>query len=140
MAKMVEIDDLIGPLKKMAKTSKAKLAGVACFVVKNGAIVSSGVNYNPTGESMEYEVDGKLVSRPEVIHAEVAALQAAVQNGINLAGATMLLNMSPCVKCATAIAKTDIKNVLYVYEWWDKAGLGILHGAGIKTEKIKGKK
>lgn len=134
---MNRYQDLLAPLKKLAKASKAELGGVACFVVKNGAIVSSGINYNPTGEPMEQVLDGKLVSRPEVIHAEVAALQAAVLNNVDLHDATLLLNMSPCIKCAREIVKTDIREVNYLYEWWDKAALEILREAGIATKQLK---
>lgn len=133
-------EDLLGPLKKLAKTSKAQLGGVSCFIVKNGAIISSGINYNPTGEPMEDRIDGKLVSRPDVIHAEVAALQAAAANGVNLKDATLLLNMSPCIKCAQEIVKSDINEVNYLYEWWDKAALNILHDGGVTTKKLKEEK
>lgn len=140
MSKMFDIQDLVSPVKKLAKASKAQLGGVACFVVKNDTIVSSGVNYNPTGEPMECEVDGKLVSRSEVIHAEVAAFQAAANNGIDITDATLVLNMSPCIKCAQEIVNAGINEVCYVYEWWDKAALDVLHEAGIKTQKLEEKK
>lgn len=131
-----EFQDFLAPLRRLAKASKAELGGVACFIVKNGAIVSSGINHNPTGESMEYTVDGKLVSRPEILHAEVASLKAAAANDIDLHNATMLLNMSPCIKCAREITATDIRRVYYLHDWWDKAALEILHGAGIQTKKL----
>lgn len=134
---MMKEQDLIKPLKKLAKMSTAKLGGVACFVLKNGAIVSSGINYNPTGGPMEEIVDGKLVTRPEVIHAEVAALQAAKQNGVDLRGTTMLLTTSPCIRCAAVLAKSDVDEVIYMYEWWDKASFDVLRGAGKKIEKMK---
>jgi len=134
---MNKYQDLLAPLKKLAKASKAQLGGVSCFIVKNDAVVSSGINHNPTGEPMEDVVDGKLVSRPEVIHAEMAALQAASKNGIDLQGAALLLNISPCIKCAREIVKTDISEVNYLYEWWDKAALEVLHDAGITTKKLK---
>ena len=137
---MSNLQDLLAPLRRLAKTSKAELGGVACFIVKNGAVVSSGVNHNPTGEPMEDLVDGQLVSKPEVIHAEVAALQAAVLNGIDTDSATLLLNMSPCIKCAHEIVKTNIKEVCYLYEWWDKAALEILHEHGVTTKKLKEEK
>lgn len=137
MSNMVENRDLFTILKKLAKVSKAKLGGVACFFVKNGAVISSGLNYNPTGEPMEELVEGKLVSRPEVIHAEVAAIRAAADNAVDLSGATMLLTMSPCVKCAGEIAKTGIAELQYLYEWWDKAGLNIVQEAGINVEQLK---
>lgn len=130
-------DDFLAPLRRLAKASKAQLGGVSCFIVKNGAIISSGINHNPTGEPMEDVVDGKWVSRPEVVHAEVAALQAAANNNVDLSDSTLLLNMSPCIKCAEEIAKTDIREVCYLYEWWDKAGLDILRKNGIETKQLK---
>lgn len=137
MSNMVENRDLFTLLKKLAKVSKATLGGVACFFVKNGAVISSGLNFNPTGEPMEELVEGRLVSRPEVIHAEVAAIRAAADNAVDLSGATMLLTMSPCVKCAGEIAKTGIAELQYLYEWWDKAGLNIVQEAGINVEQLK---
>lgn len=137
MSNMLQTQDLIGPLKKLAKVPQAKLGGVACFILKNDIIVSSGINYNPTGEPMEELVDGKLVTRPEVIHAEVAAIKAASENGIDLSDTTLFVTMSPCIKCARTIAKTNVAEVNYLYEWWDKAGLDILHDRGIKTQKVE---
>lgn len=129
--------DLIVPLKKLTKVSQAKLAKVACFIIKNGAVVSSGINYNPTGEPMEDLVDGEWVSRPEVVHAEVAALQAAKINHIDLEDATLLLTMSPCISCAREIVASDVRRVSYLYDWWDKAALNILHDGGVITKKLK---
>ncbi len=134
---MVDDQDLLGSLRRLAKVSQAQLGGVACFITKNGAIVSSGINYNPTGEPMEQLVEGKLVSRPEIIHAEVAALQAAASNGIKLDGATMLLTMSPCIACAHAITRSEVREVRYVHAWWDKAGLDILHEDGVNVQQLK---
>jgi len=137
MSNIVTYRQLLPPLKKLAKVPQAKLGGVACFFVKNDAIISSGINYNPTGEPMEQMIDGKLVSRPEVVHAEITAIRAAADNNIDLTGATLLISMSPCIKCAREIAKTGINELKYIYEWWDKAALDILHQAGVNTEQIK---
>ena len=136
----MEISDLIKPLKKLAKTSKARLGGTACFAIKNGAIISSGVNHNPTGEQMEDEVDGKLVSRPEVIHAEVATINAARKNDVDLTGAVLLMAMSPCINCAREICGTGAKEIYYLYEWWDAASIKMLNEHGIKTVKLKEEK
>lgn len=130
-------NDLVAPLKKLAKVPQAELGGVACFILKNGAIVSSGINYNPTGAPMEYVVDGKLVTRPEVIHAEIAALHAAARSSIDLKNTTLMITMSPCIACARAITKTGISDVVYLYEWWDKAALDILRSAGITVNKLQ---
>lgn len=132
--------DLIKPLKKLSKTSKAKLCDVGCFFVKNGAIISSGVNHNPTGEPMEDEVDGKLVSRPEVIHAEISAINSAKENNVDLTDSTLMITMSPCINCAKQIIKTGINELNYLYEWWDKAAIELLKENGIKVIQLKEKK
>lgn len=127
--------DLVKPLKKLAKVPQARLGGVACFIIKNNAIVSSGINYNPTGGPMEDFIDGTFVTRPEVIHAEAAALAAAHDNAIDLAGSTLLITMSPCLACAKKVATSGIQEMVYLYDWWDKASLRVLKDAGITTKK-----
>lgn len=131
------IQDYISPLKRLAKIPQAQLGGVACFFIKNGAIISSGINHNPTGGPMEMMLDGKLISRPEVIHAEIDAIQKAARNSVDLSGATLIVTMSPCIKCAHEITKTGINELKYLYEWWDAAALNTLREHGIRTEKIK---
>lgn len=136
MSRMIENRQLLAPLKKLAKVPQSALGGVACFFVKQGAIISSGINHNPTGEPMDQLVDGKLVTRPEVIHAEVAAIRAAAKNNVDLSGATVLVTMSPCIKCAREIVKTGTSELGYLYEWWDKAALDILREHGIEVKKM----
>jgi dCMP deaminase len=133
---MIENRQLLAPLKKLAKVPQSALGGVACFFVKQGAIISSGINHNPTGEPMDQLVDGKLVTRPEVIHAEVAAIRAAAKNNVDLSGATVLVTMSPCIKCAREIVKTGTSELGYLYEWWDKAALDILREHGIEVKRM----
>lgn len=136
MSRMIENRQLLAPLKKLAKVPQSALGGVACFFVKQGAIISSGINHNPTGEPMDQLVDGKLVARPEVIHAEVAAIRAAAKNNVDLSGATVLVTMSPCIKCAREIVKTGTSELGYLYEWWDKAALDILREHGIEVKRM----
>jgi dCMP deaminase len=139
-----EIGIFIKPLKNLAKTVQAKLGGVACFFIKNGAIISSGINHNPTGGPLEDEIETvengktvrKIITRPEVVHAEITAIKAARQNGVDLTGSTLFLTMSPCIACAREIAKTGISDLCYLYEWWDKASLDLLRENGINTRQI----
>jgi len=131
----MEILDFFAPLKKLAKIPQTKLGGVACFFIKNGAIISSGINHNPSGGPMDQEVGGKIIAHPDVIHAEIAAIQAAKENGVNLTGSTLLLTMSPCLQCAEAIVETHIDQLHYLYDWWDKAALDLLRKNDIKIVK-----
>lgn len=138
---MIEIVDFVKPLKRLARVAEKKygahLGAVACFFLKNGAVVSSGVNHATDGGAMEDFRDGKWVTRAEVVHAEVAAIAAARENGVDLRGAELLLTMSPCLACARELAKTGIVRLYYVNEWWDVAGLELLREAGVETIKLE---
>ena len=69
-----------------AQRSYAKRLKVGCVIVKNHSIISFGWNGMPTGydNCCEYEVDGKLVTRPEVQHAELNAIAKTCTERIQL--------------------------------------------------------
>jgi len=133
----MEIKDYVRPLKRLAKIPHTQLGGVACFFIKNHAIISSGINHNPTGKPMDIISDGKTIAHPAVVHAEIAAITAASQNHIDLTDSTLLLTTAPCIKCARAIAHTHIKALYYLYDWWDQAALDLLRAQNIKIIKLK---
>ena len=79
-----------------AQRSYAKRLKVGCVIVKNHSIISFGWNGMPTGydNCCEYEVDGKLVTRPEVQHAELNAIAKLAQNGYSSNGAKIFITHS----------------------------------------------
>ena len=66
-----------------ANRSYAQRLKVGCVIVKNNSIIIFGWNGMPTGydNCCEIEVDGKLVTRPEVQHAELNAISKLAYNG-----------------------------------------------------------
>ena len=74
-----------------AERSYAKRLRVGCVIVKNHSIISFGWNGMPTGydNCCEMEVDGKLITRPEVQHAELNAIAKLAENGYSSKGAAI---------------------------------------------------
>lgn len=92
----------------------------------------------PTGydNCCEYEVDGKLVTRPEVQHAELNAIAKLAQNGYSSNGAKIFITHSPCIHCSLLIQKCGINEVYYHEKYRDDAGIQFLKKAGIKVEQL----
>ena len=121
-----------------AKRSYAKRLQVGCVIVKNHSIISFGWNGMPTGydNCCEIEVDGKLVTRPEVQHAELNAIAKLCQNGYSSQDASIFISHSPCIHCSLLIQKCGIKAVYYHEQYRDDAGIRFLRKAGIQVEQL----
>ena len=111
---------------------------VGCVIVKNNAIISIGWNGMPTGydNCCEMQVDGKLVTRPEVQHAELNAISKLAFNGFSSRGASIFITHSPCIHCALLIQKCGIEHVYYHEIYRDDSGIRFLQHAGIDVEQL----
>jgi dCMP deaminase len=90
-----------------------------CVLVKNGIIVSTGYNGAPSGLAECDEVGHLMVlgddDRPHckrTIHAELNAINQAVQTMPNLRGVTAYINATPCEICLTELLKYDVKRLV----------------------------
>lgn len=121
-----------------AKRSYAQRLKVGCVIVKNNSIISFGWNGMPTGydNCCEIEVDGKLVTRPEVQHAELNAISKLAYNGYSSHGASIYITHSPCMHCSLLIQKCGIEAVYYHEIYRDDSGLKFLRAAGIHVEQL----
>jgi len=68
----------------------------------------------------------KLITNPNVIHAEMNALMFAAKQGISTNGATMYVTHSPCINCAKHIIQAGIKRVVYSEEYRENDGIELL--------------
>ena len=78
----------------------------------------------------------KLVTKPEVLHAEtnaIAKLAKSTQSGL---GATMFITHAPCLECAKLIYQSGINNVLYRNSYRSDDGINFLQKASVEVEKI----
>ncbi len=142
--------------KAYAELSHAVRAKVGCVIIREDRIVSIGFNGTPSGRdnTCEYEDfdcdiedfvangsgyhDGskKLVTKPEVVHAEMNAIAFAAKQGTSTDGCSMIITLSPCYECAKTIVQCGIKEVFYEEEYRDLRSVEFLRECGIKVEKI----
>ena len=124
------------------KLSRATRKKVRCLIVKDGAIISDGYNGTPKGfdNTCEYNPDPnlhhKLITKPEVLHAESNAITKLAKSTQSSVGATMYITISPCVECAKLIIQSEISRVVYGKLYKNKDGLNLLRQADINITKL----
>lgn len=141
-----------------AGLSSARRLHVGAIIVKDDRIISIGYNGMPSGwdnncEDKIYCEDGdcseqllpkeanqwmkyKLVTKPEVLHAEtnaIAKLAKSTESGI---GATLFVTHAPCLDCAKLVYQSGINSVYYRNSYRSEAGLQFLEKAGVQVKKI----
>ena len=124
--------------KAYASLSKAKRLQVGAVIIKDDRPISVGYNGCVSGGSniCEIEIDGELVTKPEVIHGESNAINFAAKNGIPTNECTLVITHSPCFGCAKSILQAGIKEVYYETEFRDLEGVKFLKQY-IKCERIE---
>ena len=78
----------------------------------------------------------KLVTRPEVLHAESNAISKLARSSNSGAGADIFITHSPCLECAKLIYQSGISRVYYCQDYRDRTGVDFLLSSGIPVEKI----
>jgi dCMP deaminase len=116
----------------------------AIIVSDTGEIKSTGYNGNPRGlphcEDMGCIRDQMKIAsgtRMETCTAVHAEQNALIQAGTNARGGTMYSTIVPCPICARMIINAQIRRVVYLGDYSNKQGLGILKSAGVGISKIK---
>lgn len=123
----------------IALASHAERNKVGALLEKDGNIIAFGYNGTPAGfdnSCEEYQGNPiKLVTKPEVLHAESNAIAKCAKSAHSSEGCTLYVTVSPCLECAKLIIQAGIKEVLFAEYYRDSAGLELLEKAGIKASK-----
>lgn len=125
---------------RIAQMSHAKRAKVGALLVKDNNIISMGWNGTPSGFDNECEitnVDGGLMTKPEVLHAESNCITKVAQSTQSSLNSTMYITISPCIDCAKLIAQSGVKRVVYKNFYKDKKSLDFLRRCGIIIENYE---
>lgn len=143
-ADRIELDEAYMQMAEVwSRRSKANRKQVGALIVKDHQIISDGYNGMPAGDAddvCEVYVDGKLVTKSEVLHAESNALAKIAENGgVGGAGGTLYVTMSPCKECAKLIKQTKIARVVYREPYRDNGGIEFLTSRGVIVDQLKGK-
>lgn len=154
MASKKHLDDFyMSTAKNVAKLSHGVRAKVGAVLVTKNDVMISSCNGLPKalgnileyedmqlislfGKSPYWEKTGNLITKPEVIHAELNCILKAAKEGVSVKGSTIYITLSPCALCSSMIASSGIKRVVYFEEYRDRSGLDILEKCGIEVEKI----
>jgi len=140
-----------------ARRSHAVRRKVGCVLVKDGEVLSTGLNGMPpkwptevceeeerSGHwtiSQEYPYEDdlgtyKLVTKPECRHAEVAALEKMWNSHNTTKGADCFVTTSPCKNCSIKLLTAGIKSVYYREQYTDTSGLAYLKANNVMVEQI----
>lgn len=137
--------------KAYAELSHAVRLKVGAVIVRDDRIVSIGYNGTPSGRDniCEEEVPDdeqagifpqlpmmKLVSKPEVCHAEMNAIMFSARNGVSTNGCSVYITHSPCYECAKMIVQSGIREVFYETPYRDTSSLKFLEECGVTVKKI----
>ena len=98
-------------LYEIAELGECTTAHVGCLIVASDGRESWGYNCAADGIPCTHAASEGCPGR--TVHAEVAALASAAQQGIKLADATAYVTCEPCNKCMTALT---LAGVTYVQE------------------------
>lgn len=141
-----------------AGLSSARRLHVGAIIVKDDRIISIGYNGMPSGwdnncEDKIYCEDGdcseqllpkeanqwvnyKLVTKPEVLHAETNAIAKLAKSTESGNGATMFVTHAPCINCAKLIYQSGINSVYYRNSYRSDDGIHFLEKCNVKVSKI----
>lgn len=122
----------------VASLSHCTRAKVGAVMVADKNILAYGYNGTPTGfdNVAEIEVDGKLVTKPETLHAESNAIAKIAKSPLSSEGATMYVTLSPCFDCSKLIIQAGIKRLVYKEAYRDTSGLELLQKCGVSVNKL----
>jgi dCMP deaminase len=122
-----------------AELSHARRLHVGAIVVKDDRIISIGYNGMPAGwdNNCETEVNGELITRPEVLHAESNCISKLARSSESGDGATMFITHAPCMECSKLIYQSGIRRVYFGSAYRDDSGVRFLKQCGIAVEQIE---
>jgi dCMP deaminase len=125
--------------ERFGKLSTARRLNVGAIIVKDNRIISIGYNGMPSGwdNNCEIELDeGKLKSKPEVLHAESNAIAKLARSNESGENSTLFLTHSPCLECSKLIYQSGITTVYYKHEYRSQDGVEFLNKSKINVHCV----
>lgn len=136
--------------RSFAKLSRAKRKQVGAVAITPQDVMIYSWNGRPSGDDHICEIEEKVVSEhwgfetgtrlithPEVLHAESNIVAKAAREGISLKGANVYVTLSPCLNCALQLYQAGVSMVTYDEEYRITEGIDFLRRKGIHVEKFE---
>lgn len=145
MANQKDLDETyMGTAILHSKLSKARRAQVGAILVTRQGVTLSGFNGTAAGRPNECEVRIKtsvpehltdtLITKPEVIHAELNCIMKAAREGVSCVDATVYVTLAPCVQCAAMMLQAGVKRVVYLQQYRDDSGVKLLQESNVMVQ------
>lgn len=108
--------------KDMAVLSHCVSRQVGCVIVRNGRILSTGINGTTMGDvncdtlfpAENFDpVAHRAWADDNEIHAEMNAINFAAKEGIELDGSTLYCSLQPCKECSKNLPAVGIKRIVF---------------------------
>ena len=141
-------DEYFMEIAEIVKTRSTCLRRqVGAVIVKDNRILTTGYNGSPAGtfncidkgtcKRIELGIpSGERHELCRALHAEQNAIITAAKNGVSTEGATIYVNVQPCVICAKMIINAGIKRIVFKGDYPDELSLEMIREAGITLEKF----
>lgn len=143
MASQLELDNLYMEMAYLnAALSKAHRRKVGAVLVNSQDVVLTGYNGTPKNlnNDCEYKVkEGDsvvLVTKPEVIHAELNCVIKAARDGVSVVNGTLYVTIAPCVSCSALLIQSGITRLVYADEYRNSLGIDLLKSANVQIDRL----
>lgn len=122
--------------ERFGQTSEATRLKVGAMLVRDGKILSQGVNGQPPGWHTELceGVDGSTL--PTVRHAEVACLEKLWNSPDTAKDSVLYCSHSPCLPCSIKLFTAGVSKVYYRHAYRCSDGIDFLRSKGVDVEKL----
>lgn len=123
--------------------SKAKRAQVGAVLVTSHGVTLTGYNGTARGrdnccetlEPQPFPHEPALVTKPEVIHAELNCILKAAREGVSCIDSTVYVTLAPCVQCSAMMVQAGVRRLVYKTPYRDTSGLALLEGSGVRIQQ-----
>ena len=127
--------------KEYALLSRATRNKVGAILVdeNNERILMCGYNGTPPNfdNNCEELINGELVTKKEVLHAEANLILFCAKHGISTKNKILYSTLAPCFECAKLIYSCGIQQVIYDEIYRCKDGLDFLLKVGVLVKHYK---
>lgn len=145
MANQKDFDETyMGTAILHSKLSKARRAQVGAILVTKQGVTLTGYNGTAVGRpndcetvvktSLPYLFEDMLVTKAEVIHAELNCIMKAAREGVSCVDATVYVTLAPCVQCAAMMLQAGVKRVVYLQQYRDDSGVKLLQESNVMVQ------
>jgi dCMP deaminase len=143
MANQKQLDETyMGTAILHSKLSKALRAQVGAILVTKQGVTLTGYNGTAVGRPNECETVHwnsnhelkHLITKPEVIHAELNCIMKAAREGVSCIDATVYVTLAPCVQCAAMMLQAGVKRVVYLQQYRDDSGIKLLQESNVVVQ------